>query len=84
MTLASEYAIKECAACHRTAAEFLSLTVTGRVRDSLFDWQKRTVRGRPVYGLESMHPEAEVRCDACTQTFWTISPVALEEAKGAS
>ncbi len=78
MSAAIDYGVRVCPECHAT--ENLVVAVTGNTRRTLFDWQKAKVRGKAVFGEDRMHQEAELRCESCRRTFWTISPAAISEA----
>ena len=78
---ARDYALRACPECQALATDGLELTVTGNARLALFNWQGHKVRGKGVFGDESKHPEAELRCESCKRTFWSINPLAIDEAR---
>ncbi len=85
-----EYGVATCGAgCGAShVLDGLTLSPTGNVKRELLSWQrgrkimKATEEDRgPRFSDEHAREQAEVRCSACSGTFWTLAPQAIEDAR---
>lgn len=73
------YLVLNCPKCRRSDT---TIEVTGALRRALFNHQQGVTQGRPRFNVETHgHDEAEVQCAGCGGKFWSISPIAIEDAK---
>lgn len=82
MRTLKECALPDCPNCRQVT----QVVATGRHERRLFPWQQR--RGGPggkhgpiFTAAKDGHDEAEARCLSCGQTFWSMAPVLVEDAK---
>lgn len=75
----ARYMVLGCPQCRNQDAE---IAVTGETRKVLFNFQEGKTQGRPRFSLErDGHLEAELQCRGCRKRWWSISPIAIEDAE---